>query len=276
MLTPRQRCLLLRLALACVSCVAAAQAAEAAKPAFVWPHGARAAVSLAYDDGLDSQLDTVVPALKRHRLRASFYLPIASPTLPRRAQDWRRVAQAGHELGNHSLFHQCSGSAEGRSWVTALRNLDTTTAAQMREQVLLANTVLHLLDGQRERTFTPPCLDLVAGGDNYVSALAPEFVAFRARSGAVVDDMRSLDPYAVGADAMVDLTGAQLIALVQQAAAQGTMVSLTFHGVGGDFLAVSKAAHEELLQYLAGNRKTYWTDSFVNIMRHVRKQQALR
>ena len=245
-----------------------------AAQAFVWPNGVKAAVSLAYDDGLNSQLDHVVPALKRYKLKASFYLPLATATLPRRAQDWRRVAQAGNELGNHTLFHQCSGGAAGREWVAAARNLDTTTSAQMREQVLLANSMLQMLDGKTERTFTPPCLDLLAGGENYVDALAPEFVAFRARSGAVTEDMNRLNVYAVGADAMENMSGAQLIALVKQAAAKGTMANLTFHGVGGDYLSVSKEAHETLLQYLAAHRKTYWTDSFVNIMKYVREQQA--
>ncbi len=261
------------LALAC-GLLCTTQTALAAQT-FVWPNGAKAAVSLAYDDGLDSQLDNVVPALKRHKLIASFYLPMASASLPHRAQDWRRVAQAGHELGNHTLFHQCSGGTTGREWVAAPRNLDTTTAAQMREQVLLANSMLQILDGKTERTFTPPCLDLLAGGVNYVDALATEFVAFRARSGAVIEDMNRLDAYAVGADAMENVTGAQLIALVQQAGAKGTMANLTFHGVGGDFLSVSKEAHEELLNYLAAHRKTYWTSSFVNIMKYVRRQQAL-
>lgn len=264
--------LLLSLAVALLSAPAGALAAAD----FVWPRGAKAAVSLAYDDGLISQLDYAVPALKRHKLTASFYLPMASPTLPGRMLDWRRVAQAGHELGNHTLFHQCSGSAADREWVVGQRNLDTTTAAQMRDQVLLANAMLQMIDGRPERTFTPPCLDWMAGGTNYVEALAPQFVAFRSRRGAVTEDMERLDVYAVGADAMVDVTGAQLIALVKQAAAKGTMVSLTFHGVGGDYLAVSRAAHEALLQYLAAHRATYWTDSFINIMKHVRHQQTKR
>jgi hypothetical protein len=54
------------------------------------------------------------------------------------------------------------------------------------------------------------------------------------------------------------------------------MVNFTFHGVGGDYLAVSKEAHEELLRYLAANRALYWTDSFVAIMRHVRAEQLKR
>ena len=53
-----------------------APVATAAEPAtrFAWPDGRRAAVSLAYDDALDSQLDHAIPALDRHRLKGSFYI----------------------------------------------------------------------------------------------------------------------------------------------------------------------------------------------------------
>ena len=54
------------------------------------------------------------------------------------------------------------------------------------------------------------------------------------------------------------------------------MALLTFHGVGGDYLAVSREAHDQLLAHLAANRQIYWTDTFVSIMKHVRTQQAAR
>ena len=63
---------------------------------------------------------------------------------------------------------------------------------------------------------------------------------------------------------------------LKEAAAAGTMVNITFHGVGGDHLSVSREAHEELLRYLASHRDIYWTDTFIHIMQYVRKQQALR
>ena len=38
----------------------------------VWPNGARAAVSLSYDDTLNSQLDNAAPVLDKHGIKASF------------------------------------------------------------------------------------------------------------------------------------------------------------------------------------------------------------
>jgi peptidoglycan/xylan/chitin deacetylase (PgdA/CDA1 family) len=239
---------------------------------FQWPGGARAAVSLGYDDGLDSQLDHVVPALNQRGLRASFYLPINSPTLPARLDAWRAAAAAGHELGNHSLFHGCSAKGAGREWVLPHRDLERQSPVQVQEQILAANTWLQSLDGKTRRTFTPPCLDLKAGGQDYVAALRPHFVAYRAANPAMVTDTTALDPYAMPVYFVEGWTGEQLIALVEKAAAQGALVSLLFHGVGAEHLSATREAHDQLLDHLARNKARFWTDSMVNIMENARQQ----
>jgi peptidoglycan/xylan/chitin deacetylase (PgdA/CDA1 family) len=244
--------------------------AEAAP--FVWPNGAKAAVSLGYDDALDSQLDHVVPALNKRGLRASFYIPINGPTLPARQQEWKAAAAAGHELGNHSLFHGCSAKGPGREWVLPHRDLDKQTPAQVQEQVVAANTWLQSLDGKTRRSFTPPCFDLQAGGQDFAAALRPHFVAYRAAAPALTTDTAQLDPYAMPAYFVEGWTGEQLIALVERAAAQGALVSLLFHGVGAEHLSVTREAHDQLLDHLAKNKSRFWTDSFVNIMESARRQ----
>lgn len=247
----------------------AACGAQAADAPFVWPHGAKAAVSLAYDDALNSQLDIAIPALDRHGLKATFYLVLGSETVQKRMADWKAAAARGHELGNHSLFHQCSAKGPDRGWVTKDNDLDHTTAGQMVAQVRVANTMLRAIDGKAQRTFALPCGDALASGENYLPALRGDFVGIKARFGGVVETMRGFDPHDASVYIAENVTGAQLIEVVKQAAAKGTMVNITFHGVGGDYLSVSKEAHAELLAFLAANRAIYWTDSFVNVMRYV-------
>ena len=224
---------------------------------FAWPEGRKAAVSLAYDDALDSQLDTAIPALDRHGLKGSFYLILSAQSVRTRLADWRTAAANGHELGNHSLFHQCSGKGPDRSWVAPQRNLDTTTVAQMRDQVELASTMLQAIDGRSVRTYTVPCGEAAAMDGNYLDAVAPLFAGIKLIGNAVVDDMATLDPSAVPVAAPVGVSGAQLIALVEEARRKGTMVNFTFHGIGGDHLQVSAQAHEELLAYLDAHRDDY-------------------
>lgn len=246
----------------------------AADSNFKWPKGAKAAVNLAYDDALDSQLNNAIPSLNKYKLKGTFYLNVASPTLSSRLEEWRKAAKQGHELANHSIFHQCSKNGPGREWVPDDRDLDKLSVAQMQDQVKVTNAFLHAIDGKTERTYTPPCIDLNAGGANYVDGLKSEFVAFKAMGGGVTPDMKTLDPYRVGVDFPTNVTGEQLIAVVKEAAAKGTMANFTFHGVGGDHLTVSNEAHEQLLKYLADNKDIYWTDTFVNIMKYVKEQQA--
>ena len=245
--------------------------AHASEP-FAWPDGARAAISLAYDDALDSQLDIALPALDRHGFKASFYLVLANPSVPARMQDWRAAAARGHELGNHTLFHQCSGSAPEREWVEPARNLDTTTRAQMADQVRVANTMLTAIDGARERTLTPPCGETRASDGDWLAPVRKDFVAVRVGGDAINDPVALAASGEATVIAPVGMTGAQLIALAREAARRGGLLCLTFHGIGGDYLTTSREAHDELLDYLAKHRQDYWVDRFVDIARYARKQ----
>lgn len=248
-------------------------AARAATETYRWPNGAKAAVSLAYDDAADSQLDNAIPTLDRYGVKGTFYLTLSNPTIDRRLAEWRAAAQNGHELANHTLFHQCRRSQPDRGWVEPHRDLDTTGVAQLKDQVTLANTMLHAIDGRRERTFTAPCGDVLAGGQNYLPAVQAQFVAIKAGIGrGAVPSMAALDPWLVPVVIPVGLTGQQLIAMVREAADRGTMIAFTFHGIGGDHLANSSAAHEELVKYLAGHRDVYWTDTFLHIMQYVKSR----
>ncbi|GAC16579.1 polysaccharide deacetylase family protein [Aliiglaciecola lipolytica] len=234
-----------------------------ANESVTFPNGERIAVSLSYDDALDSQLDKVVPALNRHDLRASFYVYASADSFSSRLEDWRAVAKFGHELGNHSLYHVCSGSAPNRDWVAEHADLDKRSVAHMRAEISIANSLLQALDGQTQRTFTIPCGDVNAGGKNYLPAVEDLFVAIK---GMGLEDGSEV----LHAPSAVD--GETLINYVRNAKPGTKVVSILFHGVGGDHLQVTEQAHEALLQYLAKHREQYWVDSYINIMRHMKAQ----
>lgn len=264
----------IRMSLACAALALAVNGAAAADGVFAWPDGQRAAVSLSYDDAVPTQLDVAIPALDRHGLKGSFYLTLAAEPVRERLDAWRAAARNGHELGNHSLFHQCSARGPGREWVQPAQDLDATSVAQMRAQLEVANTMLRAIDGSSEFTFTAPCGDRMASDGDYIAEVGDLFLGIKLVGGAIVPDMRTLDPAAVPVTAPVDASGDALIALVEEAGRRGTMVNFTFHGIGGDHLSISAQAHEQLLAFLAGNRDLYWTDTFRNQMRWVRDQRG--
>ncbi|HEX7028815.1 MAG TPA: polysaccharide deacetylase, partial [Gammaproteobacteria bacterium] len=109
-------------------------------------------------------------------------------------------------------------------------------------------------------------LHLMTSNGNYLPSVRELFVAVKGTEN---------DP--AGSDYLLpsEISGRELIGFVEKTAANGGVVNIIFHGVGGDHLSVSKEAHEQLVQYLAKNRKTYWTDTYLNIMKHVNAQRAV-
>ena len=233
-------------------------------PEFAWPHKAKAAVSLSYDDALASQLDHAVPALTRYKLNASFYLVMSAPTVANRLNDWRHVSALGHELGNHSLSHGCRKSLPNRDWVADYLDLDHRSPQELLHELEIANAFLFAIDGKSKRTFTVPCGDTIAGGEDYLTEVSSLFTAVK---GQGVND---------GSEVLympTDVDGETLINYVKAGGQQGQLVSIVFHGIGGDYLSVSNEAHEQLLQFLAEHSQEYWVDTFQNIMRY--KQHAI-
>lgn len=228
-----------------------------------WPGKAKAAVSLSYDDALNSQLDNAAPALRKYDIKVSFYPTLSSPIVAARMAEWRKLAADGHELGNHTLFHSCAKSKPGRDWVAAHNDLDKKTMAQMREELTTANAFLHAIDGKTERTLTPPCLDWELADGDYVKTLGILFVGIKGAEKIPAENTAMLLPDGH--------TGKQLIDFVKKSAQKGGLVQIIFHGIGGDHLSVSKEAHEELLKFLAENREVYWTDTYINIASHLNK-----
>lgn len=226
-----------------------------------WPDGAKAAVSLSYDDTLDSQLDNALPVLNKHRIRATFYLKLASLALYARLDEWRAAAGQGHELGNHTIYHPCSASQPGMDWVLPYYNLDKYTVEQIREEIVTANIFLKAIDGRSERTFTAPCGHVNTSNGDYIPAISDLFVAIKGAENNLPPGSGILLPSGV--------SGKELIAFVEGVAAKGSLAHVIFHGVGGDHMSVSKQAHGEFLRYLASNRDIYWTDTYLNIMKHV-------
>ena len=227
-----------------------------------WPQGEKLAVSLSYDDALNSQLDNAWPALEETGLKASFYLTLSSPVVSERLDEWRALARAGHELGNHTVFHPCAKSIPGRDWVPEYHDLDHYTLARIEQELAVANSFLKAIDGETERTLTPPCFDHQVSDGNYVEAYRGGFVAVKgAEQGLPKGLVSNLAPEGQ--------TGEELIAFVRAAAESGGLVNVIFHGIGGDYLSVSSQAHRELLQFLAEHSDTYWTAPYIVIMKHL-------
>ncbi len=236
-------------------------------------HGKKAAVVLTYDDALNVHLDNAIPALEARGLQGTFYLSVASPGSVNRIADWKRAAFRGHELGNHTVYHPCDTSKPGRTWVSPERDLSNYSTAQMLNEIRLTNAFLEALDGKKERTFAYTCGDTETGEGSFVQAIKNDFVAARGTRGQLNQlgqiNLLNVDCFVVNGE-----SGEQLIKWVKDAVAKNALVTILFHGVGGEHgLNVSLEAHNQLLDYLQANQEDIWTTTMLEAAKHIQEKQ---
>src|SRR5205823_1528371 len=111
------------------------------------------AIVLTYDDALNADLDNAIPALDSLELKATFYLSGYSGVLNNRLEEWRAIAREGHELGNHTFYHPCTGHIPGREFVTADYDLSIYTFRRITDEIKMTNTLLKAIDERNKRTF---------------------------------------------------------------------------------------------------------------------------
>ncbi len=238
--------------------------------AFVWPNGTRAAISLTYDDAIQSQLDNAVPALARHGLVATFFLTGTSGVVQQSPERYRALVQAGHELGSHTMNHPCD---RGMSFVKPGFGLQDYDLARMQTE--LTENVQQLRDlGQKEPfSFAYPCGSTWLGEahTSYIPLIEQTFVAARGVDARVDDPAR--DGLFQVPSTMGNAAGSTLVTWVDRALKEGGWVVFTFHGVAGDYLAVEADAHETLLTYLEQHKRSVWTERFGSVAQYVKAQR---
>lgn len=115
--------------------------------AFTWPNGKRAALSLSFDDARLSQISTGIPILNQHGVRGTFYVKPSSVDL--QLEGWKAAVAVGHEIGNHTVSHPCSGN-----FLWSRNNaLEESTLDAMEDEILRANTYIETKLGVTPRTF---------------------------------------------------------------------------------------------------------------------------
>ncbi len=252
-----------------------------------WPHPYRAAVSLSFDDGMRSQLETALPALDAAGMRATFYLNPAGAeesaglgdSWMERLARWQPAQARGHEMGNHSLLHPCSLNIDP-PWLQG-KNLRDWTLEQIMADVLEAQRrLMAAFPAQRETSYAYPCYeDAVGRGKNrvcYTPFIAGHFTAARHKSevrGELANDPLVCDLHHLSSWPVERCDGATLVGLAEQAAWLGRWAIYTFHGISEGHLPVGASDFQELVDYLA-RRGDVWVAPVAEVGAYVRDRTA--
>lgn len=245
---------------------------------FHWPNGTLGAITLSYDDAITSHFESVAPQLEAANLRATFYITVDNDGFRSHTEQWRRVAHAGHELGNHSLFHPCrKDTPDQHPWLSDDYNLSKYTPDRWKREMRVANVALRLVDGKTERTFGNTCCNNYIGpidDKTCLEEIIPElFVAARGEFIRQPIDPQNINFAALGHYGADGRTFEQLRDEIESAISEGKWIFYMFHGVGQGThgLYIEAAEHAKLVEYLSDNRERIWTAPAVDIAKYIKQ-----
>jgi peptidoglycan-N-acetylglucosamine deacetylase len=239
---------------------------------FQWPDGKRMALSLTFDDARPSQLDNGIPVLDAHGVKATFYVTLA--VMQKRLDDWRRVLANGHEIGNHSVHHPCTGN-----FIWSRDNaLEDFTLETMEADLTGASAAIRDVLGTAPRTFAYPCGQKFVGRgetlQSYVPLVAHHFLAGRGFRDEIFNAPSFCDlAQACGTDSD-DTPFEKLKLWLDVAAQQGGWVVFCSHDVGEYARQGMRVpVLDELCRYAADPANGIWIDTVATIAEYIRQHR---
>ena len=235
-----------------------------------WPAGKRAAISLTFDDARQSQLERGLPILDEYGVKATFYVSIKS--LEQRADAWKAAAANGHEIGNHTLMHPCSGNFP----FSRDRALENYTLGQMQAELRQANRDIERLVGVRPVSFAYPCGQKFVGrGRNlksYVPLVAEEFLTGRGWMDEWANDPAFCDMAQLMAMELDGKSFDQVKQIIDRTLTDGGWLVFCGHDVGDGGRQVTLAATlKALCEYAKNPANGIWLADVGTVAKHILK-----
>lgn len=236
--------------------------------AFPWKDGKRCAVSLTFDDARRSQTSVGMKFLRKHNVKATFY--IMPGATRRRVELWKEMVADGHEIGNHTMSHPCSGNAP-----FSRRNpLEAFTLEKMESELDEANRLITEMFGVPVLSFAYPCGHSFVGRGtevkSYVPLIAKKFMTGRDWLGENTNDPWFCDMAQLQGVESDNKTYEDLLTWVQNAERDGRWLVLAGHEIGTEGNQTTLVPElEKLFAYLFDEENNIWVDTVGNVAQHV-------
>jgi peptidoglycan-N-acetylglucosamine deacetylase len=239
---------------------------------FSWPEGIKMGLSLTFDDARLSQADNGIPLLDKYNVKATFY--VSPPAFTMRLDTWKKSASNGHEIGNHSLVHPCSGNFT----FARDRALEDYTLERMHAELDSASRLLKELIGINPVSFAYPCGQTFVGrGVNtrsYVPLVASLFQTGRGWLGEAPNDPAFCDLAQLTGMKLDGKTYEEILVLIEESKKSGHWLVLAGHEMGGEGNLVScLETIEAICSYASDPANGIWIDTVSNIASYIEENR---
>lgn len=239
---------------------------------FIWPNGKKGAVTLTFDDARSSQTEVGIPILNDYGIKATFF--VNQGGLEQELEKWGKAVEAGHEMGNHTQNHPCSGNYG----FNRDSYLEDYTLDRMEAELLEANETIKKLLGVTPNSFAYPCGQTFVGrGTNcqsYVQVVAKHFLVGRSAFDESINNPWNMDlAQTMGLDMDMGNFDA-LKAMVDGVHRSGGWLCLFGHGIGAESASqtLSAGVLKQLCEYMQDPANEIWVNTAAAIGTHIKAQ----
>ena len=247
--------------------------AQQAESTFAWPEGKQIAISLSFDDARASQVDAGTALLDQYGVKGTFY--VVPNSVKQRLEGWKRAVTSGHEIGNHSFNHPCTGNFP---W-SRQKAIENYTLKKMRNELILTKKAIKELLGVEAEVFAYPCGQTYIGrGENtksYVPVVSKLFLSGR----GWLDE----GPNAPQFCDLAQLTGMemdgkdfdQILPLIENAKKAGAWLVLAGHEMGGSGNQTTRLSMlKKLIEYAQNPANGIWIAPVGTVAKYIKGQKG--
>jgi peptidoglycan/xylan/chitin deacetylase (PgdA/CDA1 family) len=247
--------------------------AQQSESIFTWPEGKQIAISLSFDDARASQVDAGTALLDQYGVKGTFY--VVPNSVKQRLEGWKKVVASGHEIGNHSFNHPCTGNFP---W-SRQKAIENYTLKKMRSELILANKDIKELLGVEAEVFAYPCGQTYIGrGENtksYVPVVSKLFLSGRGWLDEGPNAPQFCDLAQLTGMEMDGKDFEQILPLIENAKKSGAWLVLAGHEMGTSGNQTTRLNMlKKLIEYAQNPANGIWIAPVGTVAKYIKGQKG--
>jgi peptidoglycan/xylan/chitin deacetylase (PgdA/CDA1 family) len=239
--------------------------------AFPWPEGKMAALSLSFDDARESQVLLGTNLLDQYGIKATFF--VEAPAVEKQLEGWKKAVASGHEIGNHTVTHPCTGNFD---W-SRNNALENYTLKGMEKEMEDCNKRIQELLHVKAEVFAYPCGQKFVGRgintQSYVPLVAQHFLLGRGWMDEAANNPRYCNFAQLTGIEMDGKTFDQILPLLEEARKKGQWLVLAGHEMGESGEQTTRLSMlKQLAEYVQDPANGIWVAPMGTVAKYIQNQ----
>jgi len=241
---------------------------------FTWPQGKQMAMSLSFDDARESQVIIGTPLFDQYGVKATFY--VVPSSVKKQLNGWKTAVKNGHEIGNHSLTHPCTGNFQ---W-SRKNALEDYSLDRMKNELVECNKQIKEMLQVESKVFAYPCGQKFVGTGvktmSYVPLVAEQFQSGRGWMDEAPNDPLYCNFAQLTCIEIDGKTFEQLLPMIDDARKNGLWLVFGGHEINkeGNQTTRVETLHK-LIEYVQNPANGIWLQPVGTVTQYIKDQRGI-